>query len=103
MNVTASAEGEVTLKATPLGNARFLGWKEGHEWVSTQSEWAVAVTGNRTFVAVFSVNTNTTVGFALPTTPSAATARTIYDLSGRRLATQPEHGVFIQNGQKHIK
>lgn len=103
VSVTASAEGEVTLKATPLGNARFLGWKEGHEWVSTQSEWAVAVTGNRTFVAVFSVNTDTTVGIALPTTPSAATARTIYDLSGRRLATQPEHGVFIQNGQKHIK
>ena len=76
---------------------------EGRKWVSTQSEWAVAVTGNRNFVAVFSVNTDQTTGIALPTTPSATTARTIYDLGGRRLATQPERGIFIQNGQKHIK
>ena len=28
---------------------------------------------------------------------------TIYDLRGRRLNTRPEHGVYIENGRKHVR
>ena len=37
-----------------------------------------------------------------PSTDAATRSAAIYDLNGRQLSTQPDNGVYIQDGEKRI-
>ena len=49
-----------TVKATPLGNAQFVCWREGHRVLAGSEELAFVLMANRQLTAVFSPNTDDT-------------------------------------------
>ena len=48
-----AVNGEVTLTATPVEGAQFVGWKVNNTLVSTDAEYTTTVVANTTFVPVF--------------------------------------------------
>ena len=48
-----AVNGEVTLTATPVDGAEFVGWKVNNTLVSTDAEYTTTVVANTTFVPVF--------------------------------------------------
>ena len=48
-----TVNGEVTLTATPVDGAQFVGWKVNNTLVSTDAEYTTTVVANTTFVPVF--------------------------------------------------
>ncbi|MDD6658966.1 MAG: InlB B-repeat-containing protein [Eubacteriales bacterium] len=48
-----AVNGEVTLTATPVDGAQFVGWKVNNTLVSTDAEYTTTVVANTTFVPVF--------------------------------------------------
>ena len=96
---------EVTLKAVPAGNARFLGWTCEGRTVSTQAEYTLSATQSVTLTALFSPNTDKSpTGIALPSASDQSHASLkAFNLSGQRVNPQTHHGVYVQNGKKRIR
>ncbi len=64
---TATLDG-FTAKATPLGNARFLCWKENNNVVSLDATYTFALDHNVALTAYFSPNTSISTGIIAATT-----------------------------------
>ena len=64
---TATLDG-LTAKATPLGNARFLCWKENNNVVSLDATYTFALDHNVLLTAYFSPNTSISTGIIAATT-----------------------------------
>lgn len=56
-HLTAPYGTSVTVEATPLGNAKFVCWRQGRTVVSTQSVYTFTLTENKELQACFSPNT----------------------------------------------
>lgn len=98
-----SGDGELTLAATPRGNATFTGWMEGRKWLSAAPTWTLAP-GPRTreIVAVFTVNTQIDTGLPTPAVTVKGADNRYYDTGGRRIA-RPRRGVYIHSGKKILR
>lgn len=60
--LTEGTDGEVTVKATPLGNATFVCWREGNNVRSVEASYSFTPDHNTELTACFSPNTDPSTG-----------------------------------------
>ena len=77
----------------------------GNAYVSTLVNNGTIVTNGYTLTATSTSGSGSIVETSgiSGTTATAVTSNEVYDLQGRRLASVPEKGFYIQNGVKHLK
>lgn len=99
--VAVQPQGEsFLLTATPLGNAKFLGWYRNREIVSTQASFELQPIVNGQYVAMFSPNTESTSTAVLPTLQDAD-AITFQSVNGNIVASRPvsHFRIYTTNGR----
>ncbi len=106
--VTAEADnGILLLKATPLGNAEFIGWRLMHsyfagELISTDAVYEFPLTQSARIVAVFTPNTDMQPVAVGEVHSPTGTGTHLYDASGHRLCTAAR-GIVITKGKKWLR
>ena len=107
--------GTLKVKATPKGDATFLGWRLMDSYftgrvISTDAEMELPLNRSMRLVALFSPNTQDVVD-GIPAVGREAdqggvndSDNALYDINGRRIPVSsiPQKGVYIKNGKKQL-
>ena len=89
---------EVTIKAAPQGNARFLAWREGNRQFTTTATHTFTLDRSMHLTAYFTPNTDI-VTLIEGVEVKVPANNIFYDLQGRQVLV-PRKGIYILNGKK---
>ena len=89
---------EITIKAVPQGNARFLAWREGNRQYATKSTHTFTLDRSMHLTAYFTPNTDI-VTLIEGIEVKVPANNIFYDLQGRQVLV-PRKGIYILNGKK---
>ena len=91
---------EITIKAEPLGNSKFIAWREGNRLFTTTATHTFMLDRSIHLTAYFTPNTDI-VTLIEGVEVKVPTNNVFYDLQGRQVLV-PRKGIYILNGKKVI-
>ena len=91
---------EITIKAEPLGNSKFIAWREGNRLFTTTATHTFMLDRSIHLTAYFTPNTDI-VTLIEGVEVKVPANNVFYDLQGRQVL-MPRKGIYILNGKKVI-
>lgn len=91
---------EITIKAEPLGNSKFIAWREGNRLFTTTATHTFMLDRSIHLTAYFTPNTDI-VTLIEGVEVKVPANNVFYDLQGRQVL-MPQKGIYILNGKKVI-
>ena len=91
---------EITIKAEPLGNSKFIAWREGNRLFTTTATHTFTLDCSIHLTAYFTPNTDI-VTLIEGVEVKVPANNVFYDLQGRQVL-MPRKGIYILNGKKVI-
>lgn len=91
---------EITIKAEPLGNSKFIAWREGNRLFTTTATHTFTLDRSIHLTAYFTPNTDI-VTLIEGVEVKVPANNVFYDLQGRQVI-MPRKGIYILNGKKVI-
>ncbi len=89
---------EITIKAEPLGNSKFIAWREGNRLFTTTATHTFMLDRSIHLTAYFTPNTDI-VTLIEGVEVKVPANNVFYDLQGRQVL-MPQKGIYILNGKK---